>query len=317
MAIDRDTVLHVARLARLDLRPDETDRLTNELGAILDAVSKVAELDLADVPPTSHPARSRQRLGRRRAAPVAVARRSIRERDRARGRPVPRPAHRTGPRSRRDRHAPAHGRGGARPDRAPRGLVGGAPRRIRRSRGRARRRAARVPPARRGERRHRRPDRAQGRDLDEGRRDDGRLEDPRRLCPGLRRHGRGALQGRRNARDREDEHGRVRDGLLDRELGLRAVAQPLGSDARARRLRRRHRGGRLRRPRPLGSRLRHGRLDQAAVGACAATSGCARPTAPSRGTGSSPSPRASTRSGPSRRPSATWRSSTRSSQGGT
>ncbi len=55
MAIDRDTVLHVARLARLDLREDEVERLTNELGAILDAVSKVAELDLADVPPTSHP----------------------------------------------------------------------------------------------------------------------------------------------------------------------------------------------------------------------------------------------------------------------
>ena len=55
MAIDRDTVVHVARLARLDLRPDEVDRLTIELGAILEAVSKVAELDLADVPPTSHP----------------------------------------------------------------------------------------------------------------------------------------------------------------------------------------------------------------------------------------------------------------------
>ena len=55
MAIDRETVLHVARLARLDLRADEVDRLTDELGAILDAVSKVAELDLADVPPTSHP----------------------------------------------------------------------------------------------------------------------------------------------------------------------------------------------------------------------------------------------------------------------
>jgi aspartyl-tRNA(Asn)/glutamyl-tRNA(Gln) amidotransferase subunit C len=55
MAIDRETVLHVARLARLDLSPDEADRLTIELGAILDAVSKVAELDLADVPPTSHP----------------------------------------------------------------------------------------------------------------------------------------------------------------------------------------------------------------------------------------------------------------------
>ena len=55
MAIDRDTVVHVARLARLDLREDELDRLTAELGAILEAVSKVAELDLAGVPPTSHP----------------------------------------------------------------------------------------------------------------------------------------------------------------------------------------------------------------------------------------------------------------------
>ena len=55
MAISRDQVLHVARLARLDLRDDEVARLTDELGAILDAVSKVAELDLADVPPTSHP----------------------------------------------------------------------------------------------------------------------------------------------------------------------------------------------------------------------------------------------------------------------
>jgi aspartyl-tRNA(Asn)/glutamyl-tRNA(Gln) amidotransferase subunit C len=55
MAIDRDTVLRVARLARLELRPDEVDRLTGELDAILAAVSKVGELDLADVPPTSHP----------------------------------------------------------------------------------------------------------------------------------------------------------------------------------------------------------------------------------------------------------------------
>ena len=55
MGIDRETVMHVARLARLDLRPDEVDRLTIELDAILEAVSKVAELDLADVPPTSHP----------------------------------------------------------------------------------------------------------------------------------------------------------------------------------------------------------------------------------------------------------------------
>ena len=39
----------------LDLREDEIESLTRELGAILEAVSKVAELDLADVPPTSHP----------------------------------------------------------------------------------------------------------------------------------------------------------------------------------------------------------------------------------------------------------------------
>jgi aspartyl-tRNA(Asn)/glutamyl-tRNA(Gln) amidotransferase subunit C len=48
-------VLHVARLARLALTDEEIGRLTEELGAILDAVGVVAELDLADVPPTSHP----------------------------------------------------------------------------------------------------------------------------------------------------------------------------------------------------------------------------------------------------------------------
>jgi aspartyl-tRNA(Asn)/glutamyl-tRNA(Gln) amidotransferase subunit C len=48
-------VLHVARLARLALTDDEVERLTGELAAILDAVGIVAELDLTDVPPTSHP----------------------------------------------------------------------------------------------------------------------------------------------------------------------------------------------------------------------------------------------------------------------
>ncbi len=55
MAISRDEVLHVARLARLALTEDEVDRLTTELGAILEAVGVVAELDLVDVPPTEHP----------------------------------------------------------------------------------------------------------------------------------------------------------------------------------------------------------------------------------------------------------------------
>jgi aspartyl-tRNA(Asn)/glutamyl-tRNA(Gln) amidotransferase subunit C len=55
MAITRAQVLHVARLARLDLSEEELARLQLELSAILDAVSKVSELDLDDVPPTSHP----------------------------------------------------------------------------------------------------------------------------------------------------------------------------------------------------------------------------------------------------------------------
>ena len=55
MAITRDEVLHVAKLARLELTGAEVERLTVELGAILEAVGKVAELDLTDVPPTSHP----------------------------------------------------------------------------------------------------------------------------------------------------------------------------------------------------------------------------------------------------------------------
>ena len=55
MSISREEVLHVARLARLALTEEEVERITGELGAILDAVSIVSELDLSDVPPTSHP----------------------------------------------------------------------------------------------------------------------------------------------------------------------------------------------------------------------------------------------------------------------
>jgi aspartyl-tRNA(Asn)/glutamyl-tRNA(Gln) amidotransferase subunit C len=55
MAITREEVLHVARLARLELSDDEVTRFQEQLSAILEAVSKVSELDLRDVPPTSHP----------------------------------------------------------------------------------------------------------------------------------------------------------------------------------------------------------------------------------------------------------------------
>jgi len=55
MAISRDEVVHVARLARLALTEEELDRFAGQLDAILEAVGKVAELDLADVEPTLHP----------------------------------------------------------------------------------------------------------------------------------------------------------------------------------------------------------------------------------------------------------------------
>jgi len=55
MAISRDDVLHVAKLAELDLSDEEVDRFQLQLSAILEAVGKVSELDLADVPPTAHP----------------------------------------------------------------------------------------------------------------------------------------------------------------------------------------------------------------------------------------------------------------------
>jgi aspartyl-tRNA(Asn)/glutamyl-tRNA(Gln) amidotransferase subunit C len=55
MAITREEVLHVAKLARLELSDDEVERFTEQLSAILEAVDKVSELDLADVEPTAHP----------------------------------------------------------------------------------------------------------------------------------------------------------------------------------------------------------------------------------------------------------------------
>jgi aspartyl-tRNA(Asn)/glutamyl-tRNA(Gln) amidotransferase subunit C len=55
MAISRDEVVHVARLARLELSEEELERFAGQLDAILEAVGKVSELDLSNVEPTQHP----------------------------------------------------------------------------------------------------------------------------------------------------------------------------------------------------------------------------------------------------------------------
>jgi aspartyl-tRNA(Asn)/glutamyl-tRNA(Gln) amidotransferase subunit C len=52
--IDRDQVLHVARLARLELTEEEVERMSKELSDVLGHIEKIGELDLMGVPPTTH-----------------------------------------------------------------------------------------------------------------------------------------------------------------------------------------------------------------------------------------------------------------------
>jgi aspartyl-tRNA(Asn)/glutamyl-tRNA(Gln) amidotransferase subunit C len=52
--IDREQVLHVARLARLELSEDEVGHMSQELSNILGHIEKIGELDLEGVPPTTH-----------------------------------------------------------------------------------------------------------------------------------------------------------------------------------------------------------------------------------------------------------------------
>ena len=54
MAISRADVLHVSRLARLQLNEGEIEKLTSRLGSILEYISILNELDTEDVPPTAH-----------------------------------------------------------------------------------------------------------------------------------------------------------------------------------------------------------------------------------------------------------------------
>ena len=178
--ITREEVLHVARLARLELTDDEVERFQEQLSAILEAVSKVSELDLSDVPPTSHPLEIANAWAEDEPRAVPAARRGVRERAR--------PRRTTTSRCRRHERRSIDtlrliGRGGAK--------------RLLDARRGLRRASSGTPTAPRSTRattscnayltlvdepgRRRRPDRAQGRDLDEGHPHDRRLEDPREL----------------------------------------------------------------------------------------------------------------------------------------
>ena len=52
--IEREQVLHVAKLSRLRLDEDEVSRLEGELSSILEHVDRLAEIDIEGVEPTSH-----------------------------------------------------------------------------------------------------------------------------------------------------------------------------------------------------------------------------------------------------------------------
>ena len=315
MAIDREQLLHVAHLARLELRDDELERLGAQLNDILDAVSKVVGARPLGRAADLAPARRRQRLGRGRAAPVPPGRGGARERARARGRRTSR----SRPEARDARH-PA-------PD---------APRRRRASSGTKEVSGAELYAAYRAAIDERDPElhcylhvceddggegipiavkdvigtkgipTTAGSKILEGyvpglRRDCGRSAARRTAC---------AILGKTNT----DEFAM---GSSTENSAYGPTQQPVGPDARARRLGRRLggcRGGRAsRRGRSAPTRAAR----SSSPPRSAATSACVRPTARSRATASSRSRRASTRSARSRGTSATARSSTRSSRAAT
>ncbi|MGI8826059.1 MAG: Asp-tRNA(Asn)/Glu-tRNA(Gln) amidotransferase subunit GatC [Chloroflexota bacterium] len=54
MTLSRDEVAHVARLAHIGLREDETDVLTIQLSSVIDHVAKLSEVDTSAVESTAH-----------------------------------------------------------------------------------------------------------------------------------------------------------------------------------------------------------------------------------------------------------------------
>ena len=124
MAISREDVQHVARLAWLALSPEEIERFTGELDKILDAIGIVSELDLEEVLPTSHP------LDLVNVWDDDVPRDSLSREDVLANAPDADAVSSGCRHGGSSRHAPADRRGGERPSRARRDLRCGAPRRV-------------------------------------------------------------------------------------------------------------------------------------------------------------------------------------------
>jgi len=54
MKITAEEVLHVAKLARLEIDSDSVEKMADQLATILTYVEKLGEVDTEGVPPTSH-----------------------------------------------------------------------------------------------------------------------------------------------------------------------------------------------------------------------------------------------------------------------
>lgn len=54
MAIDKETVEYVAHLARIELKPEELNKLSGQLKGILDFIDKLKQLEVKSINPTSH-----------------------------------------------------------------------------------------------------------------------------------------------------------------------------------------------------------------------------------------------------------------------
>ena len=121
-------------------------------------------------------------------------------------------------------------------------------------------------PRRTGRRRWGGAARGQGPVLHRGRSDHGRLAHPRGHRPLYTATAVRRLAGGGRADARQDQHGRVRDGLVERELGFGSCATR-GTASACRAVERRLGGGGRGRPRAVGDRHRHRRLDPPARGA--------------------------------------------------
>lgn len=54
MALTRDEVLHLAKLCRIDLKPEEVDVFASQLSSIVEYVGQLQEVDVAGIPEYEH-----------------------------------------------------------------------------------------------------------------------------------------------------------------------------------------------------------------------------------------------------------------------